>query len=123
MQDVIGRKKEIELMLSLKKSKKSKFLAVYGRRRVGKTFLIRQVFAEDFAFQLTGLANTKLQWQLANFHRAFMRQHPQNLPIAPTKNWFDAFQQFSNIKMRRSSACKSYNCTWRWAVFRFIWKW
>ena len=97
MENVIGRKKEIDLMLSLKDSRKSEFLAVYGRRRVGKTFLIRQVFEKDFTFQLTGLANTKLQWHLSNFHRAIVRQNPNKIPLAPTKNWFDAFQQLMDL--------------------------
>ena len=89
--DIIGRKKEIRVLENLKESNKSEFLAVYGRRRVGKTYLIRNVFENDFAFQLTGLANTKLQGQLANFHRALVRQNPKNERIEPAKNWFDAF--------------------------------
>ena len=97
MENVVGRKKEIELMQSLKDSRKSEFLAVYGRRRVGKTFLIRQVFANEFTFQLTGVANTKLQWHLSNFHRAIVRQNPNNLKIVPAKNWFDAFQQLMDL--------------------------
>jgi uncharacterized protein len=90
---IIGRKKEIDILEGLKASAKSEFVAVYGRRRVGKTYLIRSVFEGDFLFQLTGLANTKLQWQLAHFHRALMRQHKTNTPPKPASNWFDAFQQ------------------------------
>ena len=51
---IIGREKEKQLLTSLLKSKKPEFLAVYGRRRVGKTFLIREFFQNSFAFQLTG---------------------------------------------------------------------
>jgi AAA+ ATPase superfamily predicted ATPase len=95
--EIIGRKKEIQAIQSLKESTKSEFLAVYGRRRVGKTYLIRNVFNEDFVFQLTGLANTKLQGQLANFHRTLMRQNPKNESMTPAKNWFDAFQQLMDF--------------------------
>jgi uncharacterized protein len=95
--DIIGRKKEIRALENLKESNKSEFLAVYGRRRVGKTYLIRNVFEDDFAFQLTGLANTKLQGQLGNFHRALVRQNPRNERIEPAKNWFDAFQQLMDF--------------------------
>ena len=95
--DIIGRKKEIRALENLKESNKSEFLAVYGRRRVGKTYLIRNVFEDGFAFQLTGLANTKLQGQLANFHRALVRQNPKNERIEPAKNWFDAFQQLMDF--------------------------
>ena len=97
IENIIGRKKEIALMESLKESSKSEFLAVYGRRRVGKTFLIRQVFEEDFTFQLTGLANAKLQWQLANFYKALVRQNPRNKNIKPATNWFDAFQELIDV--------------------------
>ena len=56
---LIGRKKEIQVLEGLKESTKSEFLAVYGRRRVGKTYLIRSVFEADFLFQLTGQSNTR----------------------------------------------------------------
>ncbi len=91
MENIVGRKKEIALMESLLTSKKSEFLAVYGRRRVGKTFLIREVFSERFNFQLTG-ANSKLSLQLNNFHRALIRQG-RNENLAFASSWFDAFQQ------------------------------
>jgi hypothetical protein len=84
-------------MNSIKESSKSEFLAVYGRRRVGKTFLIRQVFEQDFTFQLTGLANAKLQGQLANFYKTLVRQNPHNTNIKPASNWFDAFQELIDI--------------------------
>lgn len=89
---IIGREREIKTMQALKKSPKSEFLAVYGRRRVGKTYLIRNVFEHDFLFQLTGQSNQRLQWQLGNFHRSLTRQHPGMEQRKPAKNWFDAFQ-------------------------------
>jgi hypothetical protein len=95
--DIIGRKKEIQVLESLKESKKSEFLAVYGRRRVGKTYLIRNVFEGEFLFQLTGSVNTRLQWQLANFHRALVRQNPKKEQPKPALNWFDAFQQLMDL--------------------------
>jgi uncharacterized protein len=94
---IIGRKKEIQTLYSLKESTKSEFLAIYGRRRVGKTYLIRNVFDKDFVFQLTGLANTNLKGQLANFHRALVRQSLKTEKIVPAKNWFDAFQQLMDF--------------------------
>ena len=67
---IIGRNKEIALLKGLANSSKSEFVAVYGRRRVGKTFLIRRAFEQGFAFQVTGLANASLEQQLLNFHVA-----------------------------------------------------
>lgn len=51
---------------------RSIFAAVYGRRRVGKTFLIRSVFEGRFAFQLTGIAQVETNQQLANFHASLV---------------------------------------------------
>ena len=67
---IIGRKKEILKLDSITKSKKSEFLAVYGRRRVGKTFLIREYFDYSFDFQISGLANVDTGQQLFNFDTA-----------------------------------------------------
>ncbi len=44
MNDVIGREREIQQLERIEQSKKSEFIAVYGKRRVGKTFLIREFF-------------------------------------------------------------------------------
>lgn len=57
MDKLIGRKKELHLFNQIKDSKSSSFVAVYGRRRVGKTFLIRQAFDNKFDFYLTGMSN------------------------------------------------------------------
>ena len=52
----IGRKKEINLVHEIQNDDSSHFLAIYGRRRVGKTFLIREAFDYRFAFQHAGLS-------------------------------------------------------------------
>ena len=68
MKDIlIGRKPEIALLEKIKNLEKSAFVAVYGRRRVGKTFLIRKTLGEQFTFQVTGRANSNLKLQLVNF--------------------------------------------------------
>ena len=65
--ELIGRIREIEKLDRLMASSKSEFLAVYGRRRVGKTFLIREYFNNQFDFYATGLAKGNTQQQLTNF--------------------------------------------------------
>ena len=95
MEKIIGRKEEIAALTALKTSQKSEFVAVYGRRRVGKTFLIRNVFDEPFSFQLTGTANVDLKTQLMNFHTAFVKVNPSNAPKSRPKNWFDAFHRLT----------------------------
>ena len=64
---MIGRYQEKKHLLRLFKDKKSHFLAVFGRRRIGKTYLIRNYFADKMSFYHTGLSNTGLALQLDNF--------------------------------------------------------
>lgn len=47
---IVGREKEIELLKGLLEEEDSQFVAIYSRRRVGKTFLIREAFNYSFAF-------------------------------------------------------------------------
>jgi len=91
MQDLIGRQKEVKILEEATNSKKSEFVALYGRRRVGKTFLVREFFNYKFDFQLTGLANASTQQQLVNFHVALLRHQNKEIDNIP-KNWFQSFQ-------------------------------
>lgn len=67
---IIGRKEELKLFGELMNSNKSEFVAVYGRRRVGKTFLIREAFNYQFAFQHTGILDAPLSEQLREFRES-----------------------------------------------------
>ncbi len=89
---IVGRKKELEKLDRMVSSKKSEFLAVYGRRRVGKTFLIREYFHYAFDFQISGLANANTQQQLLNFDISLGKQSPLEFPGA-SPNWLIAFQR------------------------------
>ena len=104
MNNLIGRKEELALINSLLTSGKSEFLAVYGRRRVGKTFLIRNAFKNKTSFQITGIANTSLKQQLANFHIELQKISPER-DIQIAQNWIEAFQQLihylESIKEKR----------------------
>jgi AAA+ ATPase superfamily predicted ATPase len=95
MSEIIGRRKELDLLNKLKDSPSAAFVAVYGRRRVGKTFLVRQAFQNQFDFYLTGMSNVSLSQQLANFHAALMKYNPQANEEKPASNWFTAFQQLA----------------------------
>ena len=63
----IGREKEIRTLKEAMESKDSVFLAVYGRRRVGKTFLLRQTLSDRIVFSYSGKANITRQSQLKSF--------------------------------------------------------
>ena len=64
MDNFIGREKEIRQLRQRYESSSPEMVVVYGRRRVGKTFLIRQTFNNGFDFYLTGLYKKSLSRQL-----------------------------------------------------------
>lgn len=68
--EIIGREREIAQLKQYFDSGKAEFIALYGRRRVGKTFLIRQYFKNDFAFDMTGVLEGTRTEQVAAFHSA-----------------------------------------------------
>ena len=86
---IIGRKKERKILMSLMESGKSEFAAVYGRRRVGKTYLIREAFDYRFAFQHTGLQNKSKNVQIDEFCKSLKDAGMKEI-TTPT-NWRDAF--------------------------------
>ena len=90
MKSIIGRDNEIEELHEYVNSAKSEFIVVHGRRRIGKTFLVRETFNQDFQFYLTGLANSTDEKQLNNFLKTLHAYKPQK--TESVINWFDAFQ-------------------------------
>jgi len=95
MNDLIGRKKELSVLNTLRTSDKSEFVAVYGRRRVGKTFLIRKAFNLQFTFHVTALGNASLSQQLTNFHFAQQKIDP-NSEISVPPDWLTAFLRLAS---------------------------
>lgn len=73
---LIGRDKERQILTGALQEEYSQFIAVYGRRRVGKTFLIRESFDYRFDFQFTGAARLTTRQQLVRFRRA-LKEHGQ----------------------------------------------
>ena len=87
---VIGRKKEIAVLDEKLTSAKSEFVALYGRRRVGKTYLVRNFFEGRFTFTFTGLAQVTLTQQLTNFNLAIRQQNPR-IKFKDANNWMESF--------------------------------
>ncbi|MEL6863722.1 MAG: ATP-binding protein [Bacteroidota bacterium] len=94
---IIGRKEEQAILQRLYDSYKSEFVILYGRRRVGKTFLVNQLFQSKFTFRVTALANTSPKQQLVNFQLAMSKLAPHMEDQAPPANWFDAFRTLSKL--------------------------
>ena len=87
-QTIVGRKKELSLINQYFNSGKAEFIAVYGRRRVGKTFLIRQHFRNQFAFDMTGIMEGTKSEQMTAFHTALKTY---GYTGKKNTNWIDAF--------------------------------
>ena len=92
---IIGRKAEQEILYECFKSKRSEFIALYGRRRVGKTFLIREVLGNDFVFYASGLLDGTGAEQIANFNKEIVNFGGSNL--SPAENWNDAFDNMNAL--------------------------
>ena len=87
---MIGRKEEQAELQQIMESKQSEFVAVYGRRRVGKTFLIREFFKNKFAFYHTGIANSDITVQLDSFSKSLNDFSKISFPKC--KTWFEAYE-------------------------------
>jgi hypothetical protein len=95
---MIGRKQEIQKIEWLLASERSDFLAVTGRRRVGKTYLIDTLLRERYCFSLTGIQNGKTPQQLTNFAIKLAEYDGSFIPkILP--NWQMAFLQLKAYLM------------------------
>lgn len=96
MATIIGRKAEIEELEGRYGSGHSEFIAVYGRRRIGKTFLIKQVFKERITFQHTGVSpvdkeeeRNQLKTQLESFYYSLLNHGLEGVSMPRT--WMEAF--------------------------------
>lgn len=101
---IIGRTYEQSELKDIFNSKKSEFVAVYGRRRVGKTYLIRNYFQKRkcIYFQNIGLQNGSLEEQLKNFSDSLSEVFFDNVPITPPLNWKEAFQRLTTLIEKQS---------------------
>ena len=92
---LIGRKEEQRKLREAFESEYSEFVVVYGRRRVGKTFLIREQFNYKFTFAHTGLAKKSTREQLQNFQSSLRRQGYEKAPLPA--NWLEAFDMLTEL--------------------------
>lgn len=86
---LVGRKRECQEIKRVMESDRSEFVIVYGRRRVGKTFLVDQYFQSHYDFTFVGGHNLSRQRQLASFARA-LKKHT-GVKTDKFADWFDAF--------------------------------
>lgn len=95
MNQIIGRKKEIKQLTEYYHSGKAEFVAVYGRRRIGKTYLVHNLFLDSFAFEMSGSIDAPLEAQLSNFGFALRDFGDSHQPIP--SNWIEAFEALKQL--------------------------
>ena len=102
---LIGRERETDILRGALKRNTSSFIAVYGRRRVGKTFLVDETFEKKYVFSTTGVYPKRKSDELAQF-TASLRDAGMNIPKdeEPVK-WIDAFQCLKGV-INKSKECK-----------------
>ena len=93
---MVGRRKECNSLQMVMESNEAEFVVVYGRRRVGKTFLINTYYNDSYAFKLTGLAKKSKQEQLANFHSSLIR-YSKGRKYTKPRTWYEAFDMLRDL--------------------------
>lgn len=100
---LVGREKEIVKFEYMLNSPQAEFLVIYGRRRVGKTFLIKEYFKDHIVFSFTGAFEVELDLQLDNFFNEYYRWTEGKLKNEPPENWTEAFEYLTQylLSIRR----------------------
>lgn len=101
---IIGRETEQQTLSGLLQKEESQFCVVYGRRRVGKTYLIRETFNYQFTFQHTGMAKTQKKGQLIAFRDSLRASGLQD--CTTPKTWVEAFSLLKQLIERAPSGKK-----------------
>lgn len=102
MEKLIGRTVEQQELLRYMESGRAEFIAVYGRRRVGKTFLIRKLFGTEFAFEVSGTIGGKRNEQMFNFVQSLRRYGYEGNEIPTT--WNEAFDLLQRLLQPKAEA-------------------
>ena len=92
---LIGRIEEQNKLNTLLESQRAEFVVLYGRRRIGKTFLIKEFFQNKFSFYSTGVLSNKNKDELMAFNKSLIEYGSKDNTVP--KNWFDAFTRLENM--------------------------
>jgi len=95
---IVGRQREQEQLNRMWRSKEAEFLALYGRRRVGKTHLIREFFkAKGVFFEVVGQKDAPLRQQLSNFAESLQEVFTPSLPLRAPVSWREALAMLTTL--------------------------
>ena len=94
-EEIIGRDSEKKILQNMLTSGEAELIALLGRRRVGKTFLIRNFYEKHLVFEFSGTHEATLQMQLLNFRNALQQAIGSAIPTATPTHWTEAFSFLS----------------------------
>ena len=94
MVQLIGRENEQGLLKKYIDSNRSEFIAVYGRRRVGKTFLVTETFKDALSFDMTGVIDGDKEDQLVSFNIALKESGYEGKRVT---DWYGAFEALKEV--------------------------
>jgi len=94
---IVGRQPQIKILQQALSSPDPEFISVYGRRRIGKTFLVREFFEENICFELTGILNASLHDQLENFAGSLCIAVGAGIQPKISSSWREAFLQLEHF--------------------------
>lgn len=103
---LIGRKDEQKILGKALSSPEAEMVAVIGRRRVGKTFLIKTAYEGHISFEITGIQNAPYQEQLQNFIQQLNKVSANEIPIPVPHNWLEAFHLLTIFLEKRNRDTK-----------------
>ena len=96
MEKLIGREREIAELKKCYESVRSEFIIVYGRRRIGKTFLVNHEFDKKYSFYFTGMHRVDESRQLQKFSQT-LQQYGKTTFAPDLGDWFDAFHALQSM--------------------------
>jgi uncharacterized protein len=105
--EIIGRDEEKLLLQSIIANTKADLVAVYGRRRIGKTYLLETYLEKQIVLQFSGVHNVETEVQLKEYCKALSKYLNNNVPVVVPADWFSAFDltiQLLQKKLRRKKA-------------------
>jgi uncharacterized protein len=106
MQKFIGREAELQVFSEALTSQGAELIAVFGRRRVGKTFLIRHAYGKQTVFEFSGVKDTRTAHQLERFRIALTKAFEIEIPPAKLLSWLHAFSLLSDLLEKSATRSK-----------------
>nr|WP_294940396.1 ATP-binding protein [uncultured Prevotella sp.] len=100
MTQLIGRDEEQSLLKKYIDSDHSEFIAIYGRRRVGKTFLVTETFGKQLDFDMTGVIDGNKDDQMVSFNLSLKESGYEGERVS---NWYDAFEALKEVVRKKQA--------------------